>query len=275
MTYKNHVVCAVKVGGKVLRESGDVVTLPFGSEYSLFFKNLNSVRVQIKVSIDGTDATEDTWIIIQPNSSLELERFIKNGNLSSGNRFKFIERSQEIEDHRGIGAEDGIIRVEYKTERVQPEIAIPRIKYYDEWYPGPHPRWPYDSWPYRRYEVTCDNSIRGSLGGASAAFTQHTTSSQNSQNVQAMNLCRSSVPVADAGITVAGAESNQKFVPGTWFATESQSDVIVMRLRGMIGIEEVTAPVTVDCKPKCVTCGRTNKGSAKFCSGCGTALTII
>lgn len=62
--YHQKLVCCVKVGGKVLRESGDSVNIPFGSEYSILLKNLNSVRIQAKVFIDGQDATEGTWSTI-------------------------------------------------------------------------------------------------------------------------------------------------------------------------------------------------------------------
>src|SRR5579864_7262156 len=100
MTHKRNFVIAIKVGGKVLRESGSEVELPFGSEYSLLMKNLDTVRVQAKVEIDGDDVSG--WLVLQPNSSLELERFIRNGNLERGNRFKFIERTEAVEAGRGI-----------------------------------------------------------------------------------------------------------------------------------------------------------------------------
>ena len=81
MMYNDKVVAAIKVNGQVLRESGDTVILPFGCEYSILAKNLNSVRAQISVSVDGQDATEGTRLIIAPNGSVELERFIRAGNL--------------------------------------------------------------------------------------------------------------------------------------------------------------------------------------------------
>ena len=89
MVYQNKLVACVKVNGQVLRESGEnTVTLPFGSEYSVFLKNLNSVRAIARVSIDGKDTTEGTWLIVPANGTLELERSILNGNFDSGNRFR-------------------------------------------------------------------------------------------------------------------------------------------------------------------------------------------
>ena len=80
MYYKKFAV-AVKVNGKVLREHGenrDEVTLPFGSEYSLTLKNINSIKAQVRVSIDGIDAT-DGWLVLQPNSSIDLPRLFTRG----------------------------------------------------------------------------------------------------------------------------------------------------------------------------------------------------
>ena len=84
MMYTANVVAVVKVNGQVLRENSDTVTLPFGSEFSLLVKNLNSVRIQFSVSIDGKDATDGTKLIVGPNSNIELERFVRNGNLQAG-----------------------------------------------------------------------------------------------------------------------------------------------------------------------------------------------
>jgi hypothetical protein len=105
--YSNKLAVAIKANGKVLREFEDSVYLPFGSEYSIFIKNKNSVRASVKIEIDGADVTEGVSLVVNPNDEIELERFIKNGNLRAGNRFKFIERSGAIERHRGIGVDDG------------------------------------------------------------------------------------------------------------------------------------------------------------------------
>src|SRR5271157_5055117 len=139
----NKVVACVKVDGKVLREEGNTVTLPFGSEYSVLIKNLNATRIKVKVSIDGTEATESVWLVVDANSSMELERFIRNGNLSAGNRFKFIERTEAIEEHRGIKADDGLIRIEYQVEKNPPVIEKVYREIVDDYWQRP-------SWPRPR-----------------------------------------------------------------------------------------------------------------------------
>jgi hypothetical protein len=280
VVFHNKLVAAIKVNGQVLREVSNVVTLPFGSEYSVLLKNLNSVRSLVKVSVDGQDATEGTWLIVPSNGSLELERFIRNGNFERGNRFKFIERTEAVEKHRGIGAEDGLVRVEFKMEHVRPVVDVPIRRYYDDWipvprpyYPPPQPRWPYDrrgTWSMSNRPMSRPSASAGSRPGQRKAMYA-TRSMGNIGEATASMDCAFS----DTGITVPGSESTQKFVTGEYFPTEAQSEVIVLRLRGAIAGKIAVKAVTVNSKPTCSTCGKTSKGAAEFCAACGTALSLI
>src|SRR5579859_2321679 len=278
MMHKKNFVAAIKVGGKVLRESSDRVSLPFGSEYSILLKNLDSVRVQAKVHIDGKDATEGTWLVIEPNSSLEIERFIRNRNFDKGNRFKFIERTQPIEDARGIKVDDGLIRIEYKKEYVAPTVTtnIVRTQYvydYDWHYYHPRPWVPYR--PYWYDDITCSNSLPQTQNNASLTNSFLSSSRGMSGSVKCAALNCTSHNLNDAGITVPGSESQQKFTAAPHFATESQTEVMVLHLIGYTpsGVK-TKKPITVDVKPVCVTCNKKNKATSRFCSQCGTALEI-
>lgn len=265
--YQGGLVACIKVAGKILRESNDSVALPFGCEYSLLIKNLNSVRVQVRVSVDGDDATEGTWLVIAPNDSLELERFIKNGNWHQGNRFKFIERTEQIESTRGIGAEDGLIRVEWKRELIVPKpLHVPIIHehHYEPPYPRPRP-YPHPR-PYRDLRVPSRGPLRATASSRRAMLP----SRGRAAAIPGMDSVRN-----DAGITVAGSVSNQRFSEAQWFPTEDRSEVLILRLLGRVGDVTVAEPITVERKPKCKTCGRHNKANSKFCSECGAALEIV
>ena len=123
MMYNQKLVASIKANGKVLREFKDTIYIPFASEYSVLIKNLNTVRALVNVYIDGENAVPG-GLVINPGQSVDLERWIKNGNLSEGNKFKFIERTAAIEDGpRGIKLEDGLIRVEYQFEIPRPPIT--------------------------------------------------------------------------------------------------------------------------------------------------------
>lgn len=256
MTYKKGLVAVLKFNGKVLREDGDRIQLPFGAEYTIMLKNLDTVRIQAKIEIDGQQATEGTWLVVEPHSSIEVERFIKNGNMQKGNRFKFIERTAEVEAGRGIEAEDGLIRIEFKRELVQ-KVEHHTIHHYDHVYQYPK-YWPH--WPDQPH---WNHSFSGTLQAQNNVSYSGAAPELQEQNCN------------EAGITVPGSESDQKFQNVAWFATEEQSEIIVLKIVGRKEGSSVVKAVTVDVKPVCTTCKRRNKSGSKFCSGCGTSLNII
>jgi len=273
----NKVVACVKVDGKILREDKNVVTLPFGSEYNVFIKNLNASRIKVKVSIDGTDATEGTWLVVDPDSTLDLERFIRAGNMDKGNRFKFIERSAEVEAHRGIKADDGLIRIEYQVEKPKP-IVIDVEEHHHH-----HDHWerPWYDRPWRYSGSTTLGSFQKSSGptrslrpSASAGKRLERSFVDTSATFDSDSIESESLSLNDTGITVPGSESNQKFRWTSDFET-GPSEVIVLQLRGALAGKPVVKAVAVDTKLTCVTCGKTSKSTEKFCGQCSTALQII
>lgn len=273
MVHLNTLVACIKVNGKILREQGNNVILPFGSEFSVYIKNLNSVRALAKIEIDGKDVADGTRFIVPANGTFEIERFMRNGNMNAGNRFKFIQRTKEIEQNRGIGSDDGIVRVECWNEQIiHEQTTIIRRKYVDDfepWYPDyprPYPR----PWPRRGPYWSAS---RGSMQSAARASRNAPVPGMDS--VLSDSVCSSDCAVNDSGITVAGGYSGQQFYLGEYFPTETYSNVIVLHLRGQIGEKTVQSAVTIDHKPKCSTCGRTNKGNSKFCANCGTALELV
>jgi len=128
MTYKEQFVAEVKVNGKILRVRNDEVFLPFGSEYSLLLKNLNSKRASVKISIDGTDVLDGNALVVGPNQTAELEGFLKGS--TGKNKFRFIQKTKEIQEHRGDKIDDGIIRIEFAYEENNPLFVYPDTKYY-------------------------------------------------------------------------------------------------------------------------------------------------
>lgn len=262
--YNNKFVIAVKHNGEVLKEFKDSVYIPFGSEYSVFLKNLNTVRATAKIWIDGDLVTEDVDLVVPPNGSVDLERFIKNGNANLGNRFKFIERNAAVESHRGIGGEDGLLRVEFKFEK-------PAERY---------------TWgPTYKYDMLREHTLgervytKGVTVDAShSEIKDYTTTTCSATTFDSFSLPvsdRMERAVNDVGITAQGSVSNQAFTMTSWFPTENESFSMVLKLLGKTRDSPVDMPILVSTKPQCVSCGRKNKSSSKFCSSCGTSLIIV
>lgn len=288
--YDNKLVLAVKVNGKVLREIGETVMVPFGAEYTLHFKNLNSLRALVRVSVDGQDAPR-TSLIVPANGTADLERWLVAGKMDEGHRFRFIERTQKIEDGpRGIQAEDGLIRVEFEFERQPARIETEVIKRtYIEDYWGQCRPFYRELWcggPGIGTSSVFTNAIGAPTAAANPYSTQTTYSSTAAgafRGVKAASLSaepqqvfNSSAAVkSDVGITVPGSVSDQKFSTGQWFPTDGQKHVMVLKLAGRVGEEPVAEPVTVKTRIECPTCGTKSKPGVKFCPECGTSLSIL
>ena len=116
--YQNKFVAVVKFEGKILREKGDIVTLPFGSEYTLLLKNLNSKKAQVNITIDGSDILDGKKLLLDPDSDMELEGFLKGKKAYK--KFKFIDKNPQISEYRGDKIDDGIIRIEFTYEKDLP-----------------------------------------------------------------------------------------------------------------------------------------------------------
>lgn len=291
--FNEKLAVAIKSAGKVLRENKDQVYLPFGSEYSILVKNLNSVRALVKISIDGKNVNDAHGgeFVVGPNSSMELERFISNGNMDMGNRFKFIERSASVENHRGIGIEDGLVRIEFQFER---PITIDPIYWpvvspaggADPFtvYRNVSPTWVSDqpltgNPTFQPSYTVASNSASKSMfapaPNASDVFTYTANTSDTltyTANASNVSLSQS---ISDVGITVPGSLSNQRFAVVGSFPVEFQTHVIVLHLMGETEGKKVKTAVDVKHKPKCTTCGKVNKATAKFCTNCGTSLVLV
>jgi hypothetical protein len=286
MMYNQKLVASLKANGKILREFKDTVYIPFGSEYSFLIKNLNTTRALVNIFIDGEDVIEG-GLVLNAGQEVDLERYVKNGNLSVGNKFKFIERTAAIEDGpRGTKLEDGLVRIEFQFEK------------------------PYVP-PLNRGWIAASGGIGGSTGqwygtNSPASFNVNGAlrSVDFSQNGQVMAQAASAAvdkycadngivnksevhdgmatmdwmdaPKNDIGITVPGSRSEQKFQKTFMGAMEAEKHTIVLKLLGETPDNKpVLKPVNVKMKPKCVTCGKQNKANAKFCTECGTALEIF
>lgn len=278
MMYSNKLAFAIKANGKILREFGDKVYVPFGTEYTILIKNLHTTKVLINISVDGSNATNN-GLIIDGGKEAELERYLKS-DLNKGNRFKFIERTNSIEKSKGIGLEDGLITVNYQFENAH-------ILTYDPygWYYGNYPRSFPDSQIRIIYPTTIllNSSDTGNITytsdseyKTSRTVTRSSQMSYNSDNVSLNNTNNTSNDTNFVGITVPGSISEQKFINGYIGSLESTKHSMVIKLLGENNENKpISKPVTVDIKPKCVTCQKINKASNKFCSSCGTSLQIL
>lgn len=289
--YSNKLVTSLKANGKILREFKDTVYIPFGSEYSFLIKNLNTTRALINIFIDGDNIVEG-GLVLNAGQEIDLERAIRNSNLTEGNRFKFIERTAAIENGpRGVKLEDGLVRIEFQFEVPRPPLSLnntlfkqypPGVRGMDQW------GGKYSTAQAQNSTINASYNVNGALRGidmsqnggavfasASAAVDNY-CADNGIKGTSEVHDGMATMDWNDVGITVPGSKSTQKFSETTIGQLEAEKHTIVLKLLGETADNKpVLQPVTVKHKPKCVTCGKVNKANAKFCTECGTALEIF
>lgn len=258
MTYKDHFVAEIKSAGNILRVKDDTVYLPFGAEYSLLLKNVNTRRASVDIEIDGQDVLDNLSLIIEPNSTTELMGFLRGA--TAKNKFKFIQKTKQIQEHRGDKIEDGLVRIEFAFEKDIPKPWIQNVIKEVHHYNKPPFEFTYYGgdvdWSYS------DNKSTGMRGIV--------PDSVQSYNCSVDNL--GVAPAQDEGITVKGTEINQDFNYTSMGELES-SKVIVIKLCGLVGHGvRVSQPLTVKTKLTCSICGTKSKSSSKYCFNCGAFL---
>jgi hypothetical protein len=273
MVYSNKLVVSLKVDGKFLRDSKDSennneVFVPFGSEYSIFIKNLHSERALVDIDVDGETAITGLVVDSKNDASYtinwcELERFHKGDN-SSGHRFKFIEKTKEISEHRGDDPEDGLIVVRYRFELPKPTVRYGSTITFRGGTGSPQ---------YGDHTLySSSNVTRSASRGEKMGMMADAGDASESLDVGANFMHAAAAPMSDAGITVEGSQSNQAFQTTTFGATETIQHSIVLKLRGVIEEQKVVKPITTRTRVTCKSCGKKCETSWKMCSQCGTSV---
>lgn len=271
MVYSHKFVCSLKVNGQILRDEHSglgeaVVRMPFSSEYTILLKNLESRDAVAKLTIDGKNVFSDgSKVIVPANQSVELEGWADGSEGHSA--FRFIQKTEKIQQHRGDNIDDGILRCEFQY------VKRPNLKH------SILPYWPDCPKPYGR------DRRRGLFGGSHDFFdvggqyvTKGGDGTSNSINASCLsNSPESYAPQEDEGITVEGTDISQSFNREHVGPLELHREVIIIRITGYDYTVEskptpVSVPVTVKTKKTCPNCGTKHKWDSKFCSECSTKL---
>lgn len=279
MVYNQKFVVVIKVNGKVLREVDDIVHIPFGSEYAITLKNLNSVKAVAKIEVDGSDTLDGHQVIVPPNETVIVEGFMKGSKVR--NKFKFIEKTSQISAFRGDKVSDGLVRVTYQFEYVWPDQTIYRDPSPSIYGPSYGNRFEptsssgdslFNDEPTRSAGFSCNNATKSRRVSSTTLNNSNTPKSFKKGGSLGVQCCAVAAPINDSGITVKGSQSVQRFSIGTVGMLDPQKHIIVLQLKGKAKNMLVKKIVTVKTKVQCVTCGKRSKSKNKFCNNCGTSL---
>ena len=192
-----------------------VVSLPFGTEYSLRFRNKNNRRAVVQIYIDGENVSGAGYIV-NANDYVDIKR-----HHDVDRSFKFVSLdSPDAVDHGKNGPNDdkvkGTIEARFFLEKEQPQV-IYRDIHHDHYYdrrpmihPPIHPQFP-PAWysgsgsiSQDSYGATCDGNTASPMG----------MSSNNARSLRCKSLNHSPEPPTlqlQDGCTVEGNLTGQSF----------------------------------------------------------------
>ena len=244
--YSEKFVVAIKCDGKILREDGDSVFMPFGKQFTVLLKNLNTLDAQVKVEIDGELVAAN--VFLRGNTSVEFDGYQLGDK--TGRCFKFIKTTEQIQAHRGTRIDDGLIRVEYDFAREPIQYPVQQFQYYPQgiFYP-------------QRINTFIDKHPVPLPIWCSNAATAATVSQVQNQTLSANAI----------GITVPGSETKLEPVTTKTVSVQNAPKAIILRMVGEVNAKHIEKPKLVVERKKCPICGTVNK-NAKFCRSCGTGI---
>ena len=240
------------------------VYIPFNTEYKIFLKNQNGCRIKVEAELDGTNIT-DSGLVIGGNTSVHLERFLGG----EGKKFLFVPVENDAVGDP-TSKENGVLRIKVFKEK---PVEIKKIieehhhhnHYHDYWY---RRGW---GWPYGTsdWTLTCSNDrgytiygsnnsaknimpgpgdtigSAGDIGAVNCFFSQTSSEpvaaascSYSSDTLDAPTVSDLNVKsgaIGQAGATVEGSKSDQKFFDTTWNGDTGVAYTFVFKLLGVSG----------------------------------------
>ena len=264
--FNNKLVATIKSDGKIMREHGDTVYLPFGSNYSIFLKNLNVVKAEVRIKIDDQDILGGNSIIIEPSKSVDISRWLLNNDLSKGPKLKFIEKTDSIRETKTETGMDGIVEITYQFEAPPVYGWVYNSHYsYDTIYGSPR--------SFDASKIKVGGNIMNMNVGATVGSTSVDSALYSSpvfaDTPQYNDVYCSATVLNEEGMTVKGDEVKQEFKHAYIGNLESTVHNIVLQLKGNVNEVQIKKPVYVNTKVKCSACEKKQSSTNKFCSGCG------
>ncbi len=261
--YSENFVVAVKVNGRPLREIMNdssqerEVFLQHGAEYEIYLKNSSNKKAGARIFVDGTDILGGQHIIVPAKGSSRVERFLADGNLTSGKRLKFVavgSGDPNIADP--TSADNGLIQVDFYRSTEPEQHFIPA------------------TFGKKCKTVTRGGPVYGGfdLGNVTIGAAANTGDFNPDPSISychtTMDCCMDE-PVANVGATVEGTQSGQTFqtidVPLESFACTT------IKLRMRVSATSVHTEAGIKCS-KCLT---VQSPDAIYCKKCGRKLGSV
>ena len=258
MVYSSKFVMAILVNGEPQQElANGVVPIPFGSEYTLRFRNKNDRRAAVKFFIDGENVS-GLGYVVPANGVTDIKR---HHDVDRAFQFVSLESGEAIEFGKNGSNDDkmkGVIEARFYFEKELPKPPQV-VHHYHEYFPRPSP-WrtplPYAqtyNGDYGMHGLVEKGGIggpeRGPILGLNVSYGQEECRSidqDRSRVLRSKSLPKgiAKTPELEDGCTVEGSVTGQY-----WNSThmELETDYVVLKVF-LQGFTPEAVPVVV--KPK-------------------------
>lgn len=242
--YLKDFVVTLEVKGQTCREvkneqGGNLIYIPFGSDYSLQFRNMRNVRALVEVKIDGAEVTAG-GLVIGANSSSSLTGKIDGD--STKNQFRFIRKTERIKNVRGDKPMDSVVEVKVTFEEDVTELLR-------AWQYGGYAR------PVKSARISWQNDQSSLLRSCSLGQVGFNCSTG-----------------PEGGLTVPGTPTNVNYST-TSFRRSSDVTSVSFFLTGTNPESlPIAQPVVTRSERICPTCRFRNPNTDRWCGDCGTCL---
>jgi hypothetical protein len=213
MAYQNGAAAAIVVNGRPVREINKqdkrVSIIPFDSEYKIRLINKKNARCKVEVYIDGTDVLFGNKIVLMPNQTIDLERFLNDN--ASGEKFKFISKEKAMETGEILdpdGIDNGRIQIKFYEEYSNSFMSLLGVSTLLNTTPN--------------YTLTNNNTSGGTFTANNAQIKAATDGYLSGSINCSANAAANSAQL-NSGVTAAGGQSAQSFSQAIDFTTYTYS----------------------------------------------------
>lgn len=259
MVYSSKFVLCVLVNGQPQTERADgIVTIPYGSSYTLRCRNKNYRRAVVKIYIDGENVSGSGYVI-GANNSVDIER-----HASHDAAFQFVpldgpEAVDAGKNGPNTDGKMGVIEARFYLEKEYKPI----YEIHHHHYPKPEPvdPWKWPTQPYKPWQPIWYNTP-----SVTCTAPEQTSILSNSCSAEIQSILNISKPLQE-GCTVEGGTTGQRF-GSVWIDVEQDFVTLKLVLRGNGDVQ-----VAAQKSEYCVRCGsKRSRKSDKFCGQCGLKL---
>ena len=265
--YRDGFSACVLLDGKVVKESGEQIVVPFESEYGLRLKNKYAEATAVDIYIDGQLVNEIGHILLAGNSSLDVDQWI----LKSGHAKKLLfTKLTNPKVDQPNDSENGRVEIRFYKPKANVKSVPTELVIKHEYYPH-YPIWPgFDDYYWMRYRpiYTTLNNAGYTTTNNSDTFNCNLNSTFTSDmkigchinnavhSFKPDNTIRSMSCSAEPGATVKGRDTAKKFNEvNMGFELQAEPTVITFKIMG----DRFQKPVVT--KEYCGECGYKKNGS--------------